>query len=78
MALVPNSESQEHRRREGVTRGFPPEHPRASSTDDVEGFFSIVHEMLEPSFDLKTFYDQYPKMNLTKGWIYCNTSLLNV
>lgn len=61
VALVSNIESQEFRRREGATRGLPPEHPRASSTDDVEGYFAVNHEMLGDSFDLKTFFDQYPK-----------------
>lgn len=62
VALIANIESQEDRRQRVDTCGLLPEHPRASSTDDVEGFFSIIHEMLGPSFDLKTFYDQYPKI----------------
>jgi len=62
VALIANIETQEHRRQDGVRRALPPEHPRASSTDDVEGFFSILHGMLGQSFDLKTFFDQYPKI----------------
>lgn len=58
VALVANIESQEHRRLYSPA----PEHPHASSIDDLEGFFSIVHEMLGPSFDLNTFFDQYPKI----------------
>jgi len=61
VALVSNIESQELRRREGALRGLLPENPLTSSTDDVEGYFSVNHEMLRDSFDLKTFYDQYPK-----------------
>ena len=38
-----------------------PEHPRALSTDDV-GFFSLVHGMLGPVFDLKQFYDKSRKL----------------
>jgi hypothetical protein len=33
-----------------------------SSTDDVEGFFSLLHELLGPIFDLKQFYDELPKI----------------
>jgi hypothetical protein len=47
---------------EYIERGLPPEHPRSSSTDDVEGFFSLLHEMLGPVFDLKQFYDELPKI----------------
>jgi hypothetical protein len=36
--------------------------PRASSSDDVEGFFSLLHGMLGPVFDLKQFYDESRKI----------------
>ena len=39
--------------------------PRASTIvvdDDVEGFFSLLHEMFGPVFDLKQFYDECPKI----------------
>jgi hypothetical protein len=39
-----------------------PEHPRASSSDDVEGFIALLHEMLGPVFDLKQFYDESRKI----------------
>ena len=37
VGLVANLESRELRRAEYQERGLPPEHPRASATDDVEG-----------------------------------------
>ena len=62
VALIANIESQEHRRQYGALCSLPPEHPRASSTDDVEAFFAIVHKMMGESFDLKSFFEQYPKL----------------
>lgn len=41
---------------------LPPEHPRASSTDDLEGFFAILHQLLGNAFDHKTFVDNYRKI----------------
>ncbi|XP_070534517.1 uncharacterized protein [Ptychodera flava] len=58
VALIANIESAEWRRCEEG----PPEHPRASTTDDVEGFFSLIHSMLGPVFDHKTFRDNYKKI----------------
>ena len=51
-----------HRRRDGTAADLPPEHPRASSTDDVEGFISILHRLLGKIFDHKTFLDSVPKI----------------
>ncbi len=62
VALVANIESQEQRRLHYQERRLPPEHPRASSTDDLEGFFSILHHLLGPVFDHKTFVDNYKKI----------------
>lgn len=62
MGLLANIESQELRREEYVKRGLPPEHPRASSTEDVEGLVSTLHDLLGPVFDHKTFVDQLPKI----------------
>ncbi|XP_028407520.1 uncharacterized protein LOC114530130 [Dendronephthya gigantea] len=41
VALTTNIESQEFERRYGIEKGLPPEHPRAGSTDDVEGIFAF-------------------------------------
>ena len=46
VALTPNIESQEFRRRYGKEKGLPPEHPRGGSTDDMEGIFAFLHELL--------------------------------
>ena len=51
--LVANLESRELRRAEYQERGLPPEHPRASATDDVEGIIALMHEMLGDIFDVK-------------------------
>lgn len=62
IGLVANLESRSLRRVENVQRGIQPEHPRSSSTDDVEGFISLLHEMLGPIFDIKQFNSQQPKI----------------
>jgi hypothetical protein len=62
IALVANLESREIRRAVYQRREMKPEHPRASSSDDVEGFFSLLHGMLGPVFDLKQFYDESRKI----------------
>ena len=62
VALIANCESLELQRQEYVARGIPPEHPRASSTDDVEDFFSLLHSHLGDIFDHQTFMQQQPKL----------------
>ena len=41
---------------------FEPEHPHASSTDDVEAFFSLSRQMISQHFTLKEFAAQWPKI----------------
>ena len=62
VGIVANIESQEIQRRSYKQRGLPPEHPRASTTDYVEGFIGVLHDLLGPIFDHKTFIDQMPKI----------------
>ena len=62
VGLVANLESRLIRQAEYIGRKISPEHPRSSSTDDVEGFFSLLHEMFGPVLDLKQFYDKCPKI----------------
>ena len=38
------------------------EHPRASSTDDVEGFFSLCRRLISQRFTLREFKDQWPRI----------------
>ena len=64
VAVTTNIESQEFRRCYGEEKGLPPEHPRAGSTDDVEGIFAFFHELLGPLFDEKAFHDALPKVML--------------
>lgn len=42
IALAANIETREWRRTFNKSVGIPPEHPRASTTDDVECFFSVL------------------------------------
>jgi hypothetical protein len=62
IGLTTNIESQELRRCEYQSRDLVPEHPRASSTDDVEGLVGMLHDMFGPVFDHKTLLDQMPKV----------------
>lgn len=64
VALTTNIESQEFRRQYGEDKGIPPEHPRAGSTDDVEGIFAFLHQLLGKIFDEKEFHDAFPKVML--------------
>ena len=62
MGIIANLATRESRRKESQERDLPPEHPRASSTDDVEGIISLFHEVMGDNFDLKQFYDEFPKV----------------
>ena len=59
---VANLESRRVRHLEYEQKQLPPEHPRASSTDDVEGFVALLHEVFGPVFDLKQFFDESTKI----------------
>ena len=64
MALTTNIESQEFRRRYGQEKRLPPEHPRAGLTDDVEGIFAFLYELLGLIFNEKAFHNAFPKVML--------------
>ena len=51
-ALVTNIEGRQRQRRE-CTANQPTEHPRASSTDDVECFFSTMRDAIGRNFTTK-------------------------
>jgi len=53
VALTTNIESREWRRRFCSRNDLPSEHPRASSTDDVECFFSVLRDSVGKDFTLK-------------------------
>ena len=51
----------ELRQQYGVEKGLLPEHPRAGSTDDVEGIFSFLHGLLGPIFVFPKVISEYTK-----------------
>ena len=53
LALTTTIESREWVRRKNAIDGHVPEHPRASSTDDVECFFSQLRNMIGSHFTVK-------------------------
>lgn len=53
MALAANTETREWRHQYNVENGIPPEHPQASTTDDVECFFSVLRDTVGKDFTLK-------------------------
>ena len=53
VALIANIESREWRRQFCLSNGLPGEHPRASTTDDVECFFSVLRDSVGKDFTLK-------------------------
>ena len=55
VALAADIETKEWRRKCLALEGFPEEHPRASTTDDVECFFSVLRDSVENDFTLKDF-----------------------
>lgn len=59
LEVIANIETQEHRRRLNHMYGFA-EHPRASSTDDVEAFFSLTRRLIGQTFTVQEFAQQWP------------------
>lgn len=53
VAVVALIETTEWRWIELVDEGLPPENPRASTTDDVECFFSVIRDLVGKNFTLK-------------------------
>ena len=53
MALAADIEIREWRCKYNAENGIPPEHPRASTTDDVESFFSVLRDTVGKDFTLK-------------------------
>lgn len=51
--VIANIEGREWRRLANNNSGQKPEHPRASSTDDVECFFSIMRDNIGQNFTMK-------------------------
>lgn len=53
IAIAANIETRQWRRKFLQSLGLPPEHPRSSTTDDVECFFSILRDTVGKHFTLK-------------------------
>ena len=53
MALFANIESRQWRRAYNAKHNMLPEHPRASTTDDVECFFSVLRDSVGKDFTLQ-------------------------
>ncbi len=53
IATTTNIESREWKRQSNANAGIPSEHPRASTTDDVECFFSVLRDLVGKDFTLK-------------------------
>ena len=62
VALTTTIESREWMRRRRVSVGLPPEHPRASSTDDVECFFSILRNTIGVNFTTRAVMLEWRKV----------------
>ena len=58
VALIANVESRNWRDSYSTEHGIALEHPRSSTTDDVECFFSILRDMVGASFTLKQVHMQ--------------------
>lgn len=43
-------------------KGLPPEHPRSSSSDDVECFFSVMRDLIGQHFTLKKVQFEWRKL----------------
>ena len=48
-----NIESREWRCVHNENNAIPPEHPRSSTTDDIECFFSVLRDTVGKDFTLK-------------------------
>ena len=53
VAVIANIEGREWHRRQCTNKNRPLEHPRASSTDDVECFFSLMRDSIGRNFTIK-------------------------
>ena len=53
IAITTDIESREWKRCSNLDASLPPEHPRASTTDDVECFFIVLRDMVGKHFTLK-------------------------
>ena len=64
IAVTTDIESREQRRVTNMEEGLPPEHPRASTTDDVECFFSMLRDYVGKHFTVRQVQLEFRKMSL--------------
>ena len=62
IAVTTNIESREYQRRQSAEVGGDNEHPRASTMDDVECFFSLIRDNLGKDFTLKHVQFEWRKL----------------
>ena len=53
IAVTADIETRNYRQLFNRNHGIPPEHPRSSTTDDVECFFSVLRDIVGKDFTLK-------------------------
>ena len=66
-AVIVDIESRKWRLHYNNQRQIPPEHPRASTSDDVEFFFSVLRDMVGQDF---THKEVYVHMHMRKLYYY--------
>ena len=62
VAVTTDIESREQKFLYNMEEGLPPEHPRASTTDDVECFFSVLRDVVGKHFTVKQVQYEWRKL----------------
>ena len=62
IGVITDIESREQKRIWNANNGIPPENPRASTTDDVECFFSTMRDAVGKNFTLKQVQPEMRKI----------------
>ena len=60
IGLVADLETRQWRRSFLLAHNLPPEHPRSSTTDDVECFFSVMRDAVGKNFTQKQVHEWSP------------------
>ena len=63
IAVTTDIESREAKRITNMEEGLPPEHPRASTSDDVECFFSMLRDCVSKHFTVKQVQFEFRKLS---------------
>ena len=62
VAIITNIEGREWQQWDNIMNGWKPEYPRASSTDDVECFFSVMRDSIGGNFTTKEVKPSFRKI----------------